>query len=146
MRTIDRKLRRSAAALGGTGSEILEWLHEPAQRAALVQAAESGLPSVAGISPTFVTKFGKDAGRTMVIRQFVGRAVKIIMEEEGYLPADTGVKLPTDQVFRTGTRYRLRGEHEEAGGASTLLSRIVATLNPDELLQLEHLVQQALGH
>jgi hypothetical protein len=144
MASIDRKLRRSAAALGDTGSEILQWLHEPEQRAALVHAAERGLPSVAGISSAFVAKFGKNAGKTMVIRQFVGRAVKIIMEEQRYLPADTGVKLPNDQVFRTGTRYSPRSERADADGTTPLLGRIVAALNADELLQLQQLIRKAL--
>jgi hypothetical protein len=143
MTSIDRKLRRSAAALGETGSAILEWLHEPEQRAALVSAAGQGLPSVAGITSAFVAKFGKGAGKTMVLRQFVGRAVKIIMDEEGYVPADTGVKLPGDPVFSTGTCYRKRGEFLPAAGATPLLDRIVAVLSPDELSYLEHIVHEA---
>lgn len=146
MTSIDRKLRRSAAALGDTGGRILEWLHEPEQRAALVRAADSGLPSVAGISAGFVVKFGKNAGKTMVIRQFVGRAVKIIMDEQGYIPADTGVKLSDDPIFRTGTRYAPRNErveHPAPNGTAPLLERFVATLNTDELLQMEQLIQNA---
>lgn len=143
MTDIDRRLRRSATALGGTGSEILAWLHEPEQRAALVHAAEQGLPSVAGISSAFVAKFGKNAGKAMVIRQFVGRAAKFIMDEAGYVPTDTGVKLPSDPVFRTGTRYSLRGESAPAGDELPLLDRIVAALNPDELLYLEQIVREA---
>jgi hypothetical protein len=147
MNNIDRKLRRSATALGNTGGEILEWLHEPEQRAALVHAAEQGLPSIAGISAAFVAKFGSNAAKTMVIRQFVGRAVKIIMGEEGYLPADTGVKLPGDPVFRSGTRYHLRGEHTDPdGNPSSLLDRLVSALNQAELLHLQELVTKALAH
>jgi hypothetical protein len=145
MTIIDRRLRRSAAALGDTGVEILEWLHEPEQRAALIKAAETGLPSVAGISKAFVAKFKKDTGKTMVIRQFVGRAVKNIMEDAGYEPADTGVKLSDDPVFRTGTRYRSRNEQERDDDENPLLERFVAILNVAELRQLKKLVHIAVS-
>lgn len=145
MTIIDRRLRRSAAALGDAGVEILEWLHEPEQRAALIKAADMGLPSVAGISKAFVAEFDKDAGKTMVIRQFVGRAVKNVMEDSGYEPADTGVKLPGDPVFRTGTRYRRRDEQERGDDKTPLLERFVAILGVAELRQLEKLVHIALA-
>jgi hypothetical protein len=139
---VDRRLRRSAAALGDVGVRIPEWLHQPEQRATLVKAAETGLPSVAGISPAFAAKFGKNAGKAVVIRQFIGRAVKHIMQDEGYVPGDLGVKLPGDKVFKTGTRYRLRGEAVGQGAESPLLERLVSALNPHELRQLEQIVRR----
>jgi hypothetical protein len=142
--SIDRRLRRSAAALGETGLEILAWLHQPEQRAALVKAAELGLPSVAGISSAFADKFGRDAIKAMVVRQFVGRAVKHIMDDEGYAPADPGVKLPGDKVFKTGTRYRRRSELTAVASEAPLLERFVAALRPNELHELEQLLRHAL--
>jgi hypothetical protein len=140
MSNVIRRLRRSAAALKD-GVTILDWLNEPAQRAAMVKAAEAGLPSVAGISDGFLTKFGRKAADTMIIRQFIGRAAKHIMREEDYVPADTGVKLPDDSVFSSGTRYAKRDEgmqHDEEG---SLLARFVEMLKPAELQQLRQLLE-----
>ncbi|MGH7070598.1 MAG: hypothetical protein ACREFO_11355, partial [Acetobacteraceae bacterium] len=76
--------------------------------------------------------------------QFVGRAVKHIMDDAGYVPADLGVKLPDDGVFRSGTRYRPRNEGVRGDAELPLLERFVAALNRDELHRLERLVQRAL--
>jgi hypothetical protein len=138
MTSVDRRLRRSASALKD-GVAILEWLQESEQRDALVKAAEAGLPSVAGISSALLTRFGGRA-TTMIIKQFVGRAVKHIMRDAGYEAADTGIKLPDDPVFSSGTRYSNREEAVHRNEKSPLLGRFVAMLTPAELRELRELV------
>ena len=75
------RILRAAFALKD-GTAYLEWLKARAQRDALVAAAKSGLPSVAGISEGFRKKFGPTAGKDMVTRQFIGAVVKAIMHED----------------------------------------------------------------
>jgi hypothetical protein len=137
-----RRLKRSAAALGDIGRDILDWLDQLAQRAALVRAAEDGLPSVAGISEAFVARFGKDAGKTMILRQFVGRAVRQIMAEEGFTPVDTGVKLPGDAVFSSGTRYMRSDDARDNPALTGLLPRLLAVLSASELRQVEEFIKR----
>lgn len=139
MTSVDRRLRRSASALQD-GLAILDWLQEVEQRDAAVRAAEAGLPSVAGISSAFLARFGKKAADTMIIRQFVGRAMKHIMREAGYQPVDAGVKLPNDPVFSSGTRYSNREEGVRRNDESSLLKRFVAALTDSELRNLRELV------
>jgi hypothetical protein len=139
MTSVDRRLRRSASALKD-GVAILEWLQEAEQREAAVKAAEAGLPSVAGISSAFLAKFGRKAAGTMIIRQFVGRAMKHIMREAGYQPVDAGVKLPDDPVFSSGTRYSKPEEGGHHDDERPLLARFVAVLTAAELRNLQKLI------
>src|SRR5690349_15554831 len=117
------RILRMAFALKN-GTEYLSWLRAPEQRAALVAAAEKGLPSVAGISQNFRTHFGANAAKDMVTRQFIGTVVKAVMIEEGYVIDGSGVKLAGDPIFSSGSRYR-RAVERAIGSEHPLLERLV---------------------
>jgi hypothetical protein len=126
------------------GMELLKWLRASEQRAALVAAAENGLPSVAGISESLRAKFGANVAMDMITRQFIGMVVKSIMIEEGYVIDGGGVKLSRDPVFSSGSRYRRAtpGAARTEGGSPQLLERLVGVLNTAELQELISLAQR----
>jgi len=66
--------------------------------------------------------------------------VKHIVREAGYHPVDTGIKLPNDPVFSSGTRYSKRAEAVHRSDEGPLLERFVATLSSSELRELRELV------
>jgi hypothetical protein len=123
-----RRAERAAAALVN-GQAILETIK--AARRDLVAAAKQSGPPVAAVSETLLHKHGPEIKRTPV-KQFVGLAVRAILEEAGFEVAYTGVRIKDDPVFRTGSVYRPRTDDHEAPQQDDVLERMLRGLTPDQ--------------
>src|SRR5271157_2289865 len=111
MRTKSMQRAERAATALVNGEAILGTLK--AQRPRLIAAAKQSRPPVAAVSEALLEEHGEEIKKTPV-RQFVGLAVRAILEEAGYEVAYTGVRINGDPVFRTGSVYRLRTDEDEA--------------------------------
>ena len=123
-----RRAERAATALVN-GEAILETLKTARTR--LIAAAKQSRPPVAAVSTTLLEKHGNEIKQTPV-RQFIGLAVRAILEEAGFEVAYTGVRINGDPVFRTGSVYRLRTGDNEAPEATDVFDRMMKSLTPDE--------------
>jgi hypothetical protein len=123
-----RRAERAATALVD-GEAILGTLN--AARARLVAAAKQSRPPVAAVSEILLEKHGEEIKKTPV-RQFVGLAVRAILEEAGFEVAYTGVRINGDPVFRTGSVYRLRTDEDDAPEVDDALDRMMKSLTPDQ--------------
>ena len=96
----------------------------------MIQAAERALPAVTAVSPTLKKKFPDDMASTPV-RQFVGLAIRSIMEAEGYEVAQQGVRVNDDPLFSVGAVYRKRAI-ETAEGDDDPLAQMLSGLSPTQ--------------
>ena len=123
-----RRAERAATALAN-GESILETLKSA--RNALIGAAKQSRPPVSAVSEILLEKYGAEIKKTPV-RQFVGLAVRAILEEAGFEVAYGGVRINGDPVFRTGSVYRPRSDHYDAPEADDPLDRMLKALSPDQ--------------
>jgi hypothetical protein len=123
-----RRAERAATALVD-GEAILGTLN--AARARLVAAAKQSRPPVAAVSEILLEKHGDEIKKTPV-RQFVGIAVRAILEEAGFEVAYTGVRINGDPVFRTGSVYKLREDNPAALEVDDALDRMMKSLTTDQ--------------
>jgi len=123
-----RRAERAATALVN-GEAILQTLK--AARARLIAAAKQSRPPVAAVSTTLLEKHGNEIKQTPV-RQFIGLAVRAILEDAGFEVAYTGVRINGDPVFRTGSVYRSRTNDDDAPEADDALERMMKSLTPDQ--------------
>lgn len=123
-----RRAERAATALVN-GEAILQTLKTARTR--LIAAAKQSRPPVAAVSTTLLEKHGNEIKQTPV-RQFVGIAVRAILEEAGYEVAYTGVRINGDPVFRTGSVYKLREDNPAALEVDDALDRMMKSLTPDQ--------------
>lgn len=128
-RSMQRAERSARAVLHGP--EILQFVRKPKVRAKLVAAAETGAPPVTAISVELKTLVGAVDVKLTPIKQFAGRCVRAVLEEEGFELVETGVRVSNDAVFRTASVY----ERTSALGKSDpteLLVRLIASLTDAE--------------
>ncbi len=123
-----QRAERAATALV-RGDEILETLK--AARPKLIASAKQSRPPVAAVSALLLERHGVEVKQTPV-RQFIGLAVRAILEEAGFEVAYTGVRIKDDPVFRTGSVYRLRSDDNDAPEADDALDRMMKALTPDQ--------------
>jgi len=123
-----RRAERTATALVN-GEAILETLK--AARTRLIAAAKHSRPPVAAVSEVLLKKHGDEVKQTPV-PQFVGVAVRAILEEAGYEIAYTGVRINGDPVFRTGSVYRLRTDEDDGLEVDDALDRMMKSLTTDQ--------------
>ncbi|MGO9238569.1 MAG: hypothetical protein ACLP4V_32405 [Methylocella sp.] len=150
MRTKSMQRAERAATALVNGEAILGTLK--AQRPRLIAAAKQSRPPVAAVSEALLEEHGEEIKKTPV-RQFVGLAVRAILEEAGYEVAYTGVRINGDPVFRTGSVYRLRTNEDEAPEVDDALDRMMKSLTTDQaqrafralLLYFPDLRDQAAG-
>lgn len=121
-----RRAERAATSLVN-GQAILETIK--AARRDLIAAAKQSRPPVAAVSETLLCKHGTEIKATPV-KQFVGLAVRAILEEAGFEVAYTGVRINGDPVFRTGSVYRPRTDDHEAPQQDDALERMLRALTP----------------
>jgi hypothetical protein len=124
------RVERAATSLPG-GAAVLNSLKR--QQASLVAAAREGRPPVAAISETLLKTFKTDA-KEHAFRQFVGLAVRAILEDAGFEVARTGVRLHGDPIFTTGAVYK-KIEQKERRRRSDLPERLVNAFSPEEARQ-----------
>src|SRR4051812_11877866 len=96
------QVQRSARAIT-KGEDILAEVHR--HRSAIIEAAAKGVPPVSAVSHSLKRLFPV-VMQTAPARQFVGIAVKALLLHEGFEVHQSGVRLPRDPVFTTGSIYR----------------------------------------
>ncbi len=96
----------------------------------MIEAAERALPAVTAVSGVLLKKFAADMASTPV-RQFVGLAIKAIMEGAGYEVAQQGVRLNDDPLFKVGAVYRRRPDLETALDDDPL-EQMLSALSPSQ--------------
>jgi hypothetical protein len=132
-----RKLRlRRLTRTVPEGEKVLALLAREAPR--LIRAADSGIPPVSAVSAKLYQLF-PTATRSVSFRQFVGIAVKAVLEDHGFAVEKAGIKLRGDKVFVTGSSYRRLPMPEIRSTEQSLLSRLLGVMTPaekDELRQL----------
>jgi hypothetical protein len=134
-----RRAERAATSLVA-GEAILATLKNEQTR--LVAAAKQSRPPVAAVSGILMKKHG-DTVMELPVRQFVGLAVRAILEEAGFEVAYTGVRINGDPVFRTGSVYRPRTDDHEAPQQDDALERMLRALTPGQAARaLRVLVRQ----
>ncbi len=133
------QVMRSAQAIE-SGLEIVELIE--GEKAALVRTAKAGLPPVGAISLALQARF-PDQMKAMAVRQFVGTAVKSVLDGAGYEVEQSGVRLIADPVFKTGSVYR------KAGGVVNLqaevLGQLIEGLSVQNRRTLMRVLQRSLG-
>lgn len=123
------------------GSELLAFLSQPKRRKALIERALIGEPSVSAVSQELVRLLGPKDAKSILIKQFIGRCVSAILEEEGFAVDRSGVWLNDDPMFSTGTVYRKLAEAPHSR-SSDLLERLVDVLSQEELDRLYDLIKR----
>lgn len=96
----------------------------------MIQAAERALPAVTAVSDTLSKKFPEDMASTPV-RQFVGLAIRAIMEGAGYEVAQQGIRVNEDPLFSVGAVYRRRADAKSEGEDDPLVQMLTA-LSPTQ--------------
>ena len=137
-KTMQRAERSARAVLHG--AEILQFARTPKVRAKLIAAAETGVPPVTAISLELINLVGAVDAKLAPIKQFTGRCVRAVLEEEGFELVETGVRLSKDPVFRTASVYK-RTSAPEKTGATALLLRFIETLTDAEARQALQLLK-----
>jgi len=137
-----QRVQRSARAVL-RGEEILEWVKTTKVRARLVAVAATGAPAVTAISNDLIKLIGKKDAKLLPIKQFAGRCVRAVLEQEGFELAEKGVRLSNDPLFRTASVYRRRTIATE-NAPTELLVRFIQTLTDDEVRQAFDLLKQRL--
>jgi hypothetical protein len=102
----DLRARRLAANISN-GEAIFATLRDSLPQ--MIKAAGQALPAVTAVSRELNGKFGADMARTSV-RQFVGLAIRAIMEGAGYEVAQQGIRINADPLFSVGAVYRRRAD------------------------------------
>ena len=144
MGSVSARVDRMAAHHGDFGRQLLEFLRAPQSRQRLIQAAKDGIPPASGVSEDLIQRFGLEAFGSPTTRQFVGWAIRAVMEEASFVPASAGINTPNDRLFSKGSTYKFVAQ-EHRLSADTLLARILETLTTAELEGVKVYVEQKLS-
>jgi hypothetical protein len=109
----------------------------PTNRKQLVEAALSGKPPVTAISDKLLALMGKDA-KALPVKSHAGLCVRAALELEGFHVEQTGVRIPKDPVFRTGSVY----SNKTSRTASDPITRFVNVLTDDEAKHVAALIKR----
>jgi len=137
------RVKRAAEAFHN-GPAILGFIRE--NKAALIAAADQGVPPVSAISGGLKDRFPVDM-KASPIRQFVGTAIKAVLTEAGFEVHQTGVRLPRDPVFTTGAIYRKASakKNKESDAVREAFSAMVAGMPLAHKRIMLDVIQVALG-
>ncbi|MGV2100182.1 hypothetical protein [Rhizobium sp. 21-4511-3d] len=137
-----RKAQRGSRSIVG-GEELLKVLTSGPYITALEAGVEEEVPPVSKISHMLKERFPDEVPdlKAMPVRQFIGSAVRAILSERGYALDESGIRIPNDPIFTTGSTYR---KIEEEDDEEDFLERFVEMLSPSELRRLQILVKAAL--
>jgi hypothetical protein len=139
------RAKRAAHALH-RGNEILDLVGQPAERAALIAAAEAGVAPISAVSEKLKAKIGDDIN-TLPVKSFVGICVRAVLEEEGFEVVQKGVRVSNDPVFRSGSVYRrvgARGVLSQASEVNKVVKGAIDTLTADELYATLKYIQKRI--
>lgn len=137
------RLKRSAQAFPN-GPAIFELIL--ANKPALVTAADEGLPPVSSISAELKRRFAADVALSPV-RQFIGSVIKAVLVDAGYEVHQTGVRLPRDPVFTTGSIYRKSATKldKETEAVRAAYAAMVKGMTPRQRRLMFDVLKLALG-
>lgn len=137
------QVQRSARAISN-GEGILAEIHN--NRAAIVRAAAKGVPPVGAVSDRLKRLFPEEM-QTAPARQFVGTAIKALLLDEGFEVHQSGIRLPRDPVFTTGSIYRRATKIDDPAKRAVrdAFSRMVRSLTLSEKKLLLDVLEKALG-
>lgn len=121
------RAQRAAISLA-IGPAIFEILKR--EKPSLIAAAKQSRPPVAAVSAILIKRYGAEVKSTPV-RQFIGLAIRAILEESGYEIFQRGIRISGDPVFRTGAVYRRRVSGSNAP-ADDALDRMMTSLTPEQ--------------
>lgn len=71
----------------------------------LMAVADSAEPPVTAVSRKLIDEFGITP-TDLIVKQFVGMAIKSILLQCNYVGDERGVRIPRDPLFLTGTTYK----------------------------------------
>ena len=126
------------AANVSNGEAILALLRKSLPE--MLAAADRSLPAVTAVSAALARKFAADMAHTPV-RQFVGLAIKAIMEEAGYEVVQQGVRINDDPLFTVGAVYRQRPAVEESPNDDPLHQMLTA-LSPHQARRAHRILME----
>lgn len=135
---------RRAARNVPKGADVLEFLNSAKGRKLLVATAAAGDPPVSAISGDLTKILSAKDLKLTPVKQFVGLAVRAVLEEEGFEVARTGVWLGNDPVFSTGAVYQ-KVSKPSADAADDLLGRFVEMLSDVEMGKVVELIERRHG-
>ncbi|SDD84966.1 hypothetical protein SAMN05444678_12613 [Sphingomonas sp. YR710] len=137
------QVKRSAQALKSGEAILAEVL---SLEEVIVEAAERGVPPVGDISAKLSSKFPTEM-KAAPVRQFVGTAVKAVLAKRGFEVLQSGIRLPRDPVFRSGSIYRKTAPIINKGkdAVREVFSNMVGGMSLAEKRILLAVVQSALG-
>jgi hypothetical protein len=136
------RVEKVATALPN-GREILELLN--ASRAEMIAVVKQGRPPVTAVSQRLIDAFGDQVKNTPV-KQFVGLAIRTILEEAGFEIAYSGAKIPNDRLFSAGSVYRAHAGHHDATPADDALERMLCALTPSQARRALNTLTQAFPY
>lgn len=137
-----KRVERAATALS-CGKEILELLH--ANRAEMIAVAKQGRPPVTAVSQKLLDAFG-DRVKDTPVKQFVGLAIRAILEEAGFEIAYSGAKIPSDRLFSAGSVYRAQAGHQDVTPVDDALERMLCALTPSQARRALNTLTQAFPY
>lgn len=130
-------IQRMAVNLGPIGERLLEVLNDRAYTVKMEDAVRTAMPPLSHISVHLKQDFPEVDFGSLRIRQFIGCAVREAMQDMGYVVEDSGVRIPRDPIFKSGSTYR----KAISGEAEDILLRIVSILTPMELKRLRAILK-----
>lgn len=125
------RVRRMARAVP-MGAPILDFMSSAEGRRRLTQAAARGIPPVTAVSQSLVELMGAEALKSAVVRQFCGLVTRAVLDEEGFVPIQAGVRIRNDAVFVTGSVYAKRVSSVPKSD-DPVLKRMLDALTVDEM-------------
>jgi hypothetical protein len=138
-----RRAERAAATLL-KGRDILETLKM--HRRELVASAKQQRPPVSAVSQKLLDEFGQDIKR-LPVKQFVGLAVRAILEEAGFDIAYSGVRISDDPVFTSGSVYKVRADESlDAPQSDDALERMLKGLTPEQATRATRFLRRHFPH
>lgn len=137
------QVQRSARTITN-GPGILAEIHDC--RAEIVRAAAKGVPPVSAVSDRLKRLFPEEM-QTAPARQFVGTAIKALLLDEGFEVHQSGIRLPRDPVFTTGSIYRRASKIDDPAKRAVhdAFARMVKSLTLSEKKALLDVLEKALG-
>lgn len=111
------------------GQQALEYLKSAEAIAQMREAIEAGRPPVVAISAELLKRH-RQLLNLPAGRRFIGQAIRVVLEANGYEPERSGVYISGDPVFTVGTTYC--AVHQAKTAENRLLKHILDALPEKE--------------
>ena len=141
---ISASVDRRAAQKGQKAVEILAFLRSEPIKNRLIKAAQDGIPPAGAVSEALIERFGLEIFESTALRQFVGWAIRSVMDDNSFLPQSAGISIPNDRLFTKGSTYKFVAQEHQLSPES-LLVRILETLTVAELEGVRVYIERKLN-